>query len=81
MRIKGARKVGLEMGKRVPVNLTIDEDIIEEFRSYMERTGLSMSNVIQHFMEVVLRDETLQKVERVIELARAQAKEIRGHHK
>ena len=69
------------MGKRVPVNLTIDEDIIEEFRHYMERTGLSMSNVIQHFMEGVLRDETLQKIERLVELARAQVKEIRKDHK
>jgi len=69
------------MGKRVPVNLTIDEEIVEEFRLYMERTGLSMSNVIQHFMEGVLRDETLQKIERMVELARAQTKEIRKHHK
>ena len=72
---------GMEMGKRVPVNLTIDEDIIEEFRLYMERTGLSMSNVIQHFMEGVLRDETLQKIERMVEIARAQTKEVHKHHK
>ncbi len=63
---------------KVPVNLTIEEDIIKAFKDAIERVGLSASGVVEVFMRGMLSDESPTRMERFVEIVRSMRKEIRG---
>lgn len=48
--------------KRAPLNTTIDEEILNDFKSYFKELGLPMNMLVQSFMQGMIEQSLVLRI-------------------
>lgn len=57
-------KATVKATKRAPLNTTIDEEILNDFKSYCKELGLPMNMLVQSFMQGMIEQSLVLRIEK-----------------
>lgn len=55
-------KATVKATKRAPLNTTIDEEILNDFKSYCKELGLPMNMLVQSFMQGMIEQSLVLRI-------------------